>query len=75
MTSSFEERAEEAVPAAEIYVFSAVTAVEDEEAYSNVVAVQEDELPDPTGKSGGACTSALLNVLYDHHKRQQQFPY
>jgi hypothetical protein len=26
------------------------------------------QLPDPAGKAGGACTSALLQVLYaDHH--------
>jgi hypothetical protein len=27
---------------------------------------QQFELPNPAGKSGGACTSALLQVLYDH---------
>jgi hypothetical protein len=25
-------------------------------------------LPNPAGKSGGACTAALLEVLYDHHE-------
>ncbi len=28
--------------------------------------VRQFELPNPAGKSGGACTSALLQVLYDH---------
>jgi hypothetical protein len=26
------------------------------------------ELPNPAGKAGGACTSALLQVLYRHHR-------
>jgi hypothetical protein len=26
------------------------------------------ELPNPAGRAGGACTSALLQVLYDHGK-------
>jgi metacaspase-1 len=29
-------------------------------------------LPNPAGRAGGACTSALLKVLYEHHCRQQQ---
>ena len=29
------------------------------------------KLPNPAGRSGGACTSALLEVLYRHHKEEQ----
>jgi hypothetical protein len=29
------------------------------------------ELPNPAGKAGGACTSALLQVLYDHGKEAE----
>jgi hypothetical protein len=33
-------------------------------------------LPDPAGRSGGACTSALLNVLYkDHHKTEEDLSF
>ena len=58
---SFEERAEEAVPAEDIFVFSASS--DGEQAYE---MNHEDslELPDPLGKSGGACTSALLQTLW-----------
>ena len=27
------------------------------------------ELPNPAGRAGGACTAALLQVLYDAHDR------
>ena len=27
------------------------------------------QLPDPAGKAGGACTSALLKVLYNHERQ------
>ena len=31
-------------------------------------------LPNPAGRAGGACTSALLDILYqDHHKQKQQY--
>jgi metacaspase-1 len=34
------------------------------------------QLPDPAGNAGGACTSALLNVLYkDHHKTSEDLTY
>jgi hypothetical protein len=32
---------------------------------SNVQSVAQGQLPSPAGKSGGACTSALLSILYD----------
>ena len=30
------------------------------------ISIQKFELPNPAGKAGGACTSALLQVLYRH---------
>jgi hypothetical protein len=33
--------------------------------------VLQFELPNPAGKAGGACTSALLQVLYDQDKNAE----
>ena len=39
---------------------------------SNVVGSgMGSQLPNPAGKSGGACTSALLEILYRHHHDQR----
>lgn len=58
---SFDERAEAAVPAADIFLFSGADDSEQSFGVSNIDAF---ELPDPAGKSGGACTSALLQSLW-----------
>jgi metacaspase-1 len=59
---SFDDRATDAVPAPDIYMFSG--SVDSEKSYE--VSFEDDifELPDPAGKSGGACTSALLQTLW-----------
>ncbi len=34
------------------------------------------QLPDPAGRAGGACTSAMLKILYaDHHKTGEDLSY
>ena len=55
---SYDEQVEEAVPSATIYMFAGAKDAQ-------VAAELEGlELPDPAGKSGGACTSALLQTLW-----------
>lgn len=39
----------------------------DTQTSADVSNVETFELPDPAGRSGGACTSALLKTLYDEH--------
>lgn len=41
-----------------------VSGCEDKQTSADVSNVAKFELPDPAGRAGGACTSALLNVLY-----------
>ncbi|KAL3922224.1 MAG: hypothetical protein SGILL_002322 [Bacillariaceae sp.] len=57
----FQDRAEEAVPNPDIFVFSASS---DGEQAFEIDHEEAFELPDPQGKSGGACTSALLQTLW-----------
>lgn len=40
----------------------------DSQTSADVSNVHSFQLPDPAGEAGGACTSALLNIVYkDHH--------
>ena len=41
-----------------------ISGCEDQQTSADVSNVQSFQLPDPAGRAGGACTSALLNVLY-----------
>ena len=41
---------------------------EDAQTSADVSDVANFKLPDPAGRGGGACTSALLQVLYADHK-------
>jgi Metal-dependent hydrolases of the beta-lactamase superfamily II len=60
----FNEKAEAAIPA-EVRMISGC---EDKQTSADVSNVSSFKLPDPAGRAGGACTSALLNVLYaDKH--------
>jgi metacaspase-1 len=40
--------------------------------FAALASSNSSSLPNPAGRAGGACTSALLKVLYEHHCRQQQ---
>jgi hypothetical protein len=42
----------------------------DSQTSDDVFDVNEFELPNPSGKSGGACTSALLKVLYNNKNKK-----
>lgn len=62
--SSFADKAEAAIPA-EIRMISGCR---DEQTSADVSNVSSFKLPDPAGRAGGACTSALLNIMYkDKH--------
>jgi hypothetical protein len=41
-------------------------------ASADVYNVSAFQLPDPAGRAGGACTSALLQVLYKDHQQQTE---
>lgn len=45
-----------------------ISGCEDQQTSADVSNVSQFQLPDPAGRSGGACTSALLNVLYKDHQ-------
>ena len=45
-----------------------ISGCEDQQTSADVSNVSKFDLPDPAGRAGGACTSALLNVLYQDHK-------
>lgn len=61
----FSERAEKAIPA-EVRMISGC---EDKQTSADVSNVYSFQLPDPAGRAGGACTSALLNILYADKQR------
>jgi metacaspase-1 len=56
--------------AAEVRMISGCHSEQTSADVSNVGSVAH--LPNPAGRSGGACTSALLEILYRHHHCQQQ---
>lgn len=61
----FSEKAEGAIPAE----FRMISGCQDKQTSADVSNVASFSLPDPAGRAGGACTSAILNVLYaDKHK-------
>ena len=57
-------QAEKLIPA-EVRMFSGCR---DEQTSADVSNVAKFSLPDPAGRAGGACTSAMLKVLYADHK-------
>lgn len=61
---SYREKAEAAIPA-EVRMISGC---QDHQTSADVSNVESFQLPDPAGRSGGALTSALLQVLYADHK-------
>eukprot|EP00957_Ditylum_brightwellii_P058202 4413593-Ditylum_brightwellii.AAC.1 len=62
---TFLKQAEQAIPA-EVRMISGCA---DAQTSADVSNVNQFELPDPAGRSGGACTSALLKVLYTNKKK------
>ena len=48
--------------------FRMISGCEDAQTSADVSDVKSFQLPDPAGRAGGACTSALLQILYGDHK-------
>ena len=48
--------------------FRMISGCADEQTSADVSDVKSFSLPDPAGKGGGACTPALLQILYGDHK-------
>jgi len=46
-----------------------ISGCEDKQTSADVSNVESFKLPDPNGRAGGACTSALLNVVYADHRK------
>ncbi|CAB9525977.1 Metacaspase-1 [Seminavis robusta] len=46
-----------------------ISGCRDEQTSADVSNVANFSLPDPAGRAGGACTSAMLKVLYADHKK------
>mmetsp|Transcript_6831 Transcript_6831/g.13341 ORF Transcript_6831/g.13341 Transcript_6831/m.13341 type:complete len:351 (-) Transcript_6831:1263-2315(-) len=66
------EAAEKAIPA-EVRMISGC---QDSQTSADVSNVASFSLPDPAGRAGGACTSALLKVLYaDHHRTEEDLSF
>jgi hypothetical protein len=61
---SLEERAKEYIPA-DIRMFSGC---QDKQTSADVSNVSNFGLPDPAGKAGGACTTTMLNILYEDER-------
>ena len=60
----FEGRVEKLIPAN----VRMISGCRDSQTSADVAHVGEFKLPDPAGRAGGACTSALLKVLYAEHR-------
>mmetsp|Transcript_21402 Transcript_21402/g.27668 ORF Transcript_21402/g.27668 Transcript_21402/m.27668 type:complete len:326 (+) Transcript_21402:242-1219(+) len=58
------KQAEEYIPA----TVRMISGCRDEQTSADVSNVASFSLPDPAGQAGGACTSALLQILYADHK-------
>jgi len=61
MFNDFDQKAEEAIPS-EVHMISGC---HDSQTSADVSNVGNFQLPNPQGKSGGACTAALLATLYE----------
>mmetsp|Transcript_11670 Transcript_11670/g.34314 ORF Transcript_11670/g.34314 Transcript_11670/m.34314 type:complete len:194 (-) Transcript_11670:118-699(-) len=66
--TSFDERARAAIPSD----FRMISGCHDAQTSADVSNVGAFSLPDPAGKAGGACTSALLRVLYNDRQTPEQ---
>lgn len=56
--------------------FRMISGCEDVQTSADVSNVGSFQLPDPAGRAGGACTSALLNILYsDKNKNEDELSF
>ena len=68
----FEGKAQQLIPAD----VRMISGCQDSQTSADVSNVSSFQLPDPAGRSGGACTSALLKVLYkEHHKNDENLSF
>jgi hypothetical protein len=66
------EKAEKYIPA-DVRLISGCL---DAQTSADVSNVADFQLPDPAGSAGGACTSAMLQVLYsDHHDTSEDLTF
>eukprot|EP00591_Stephanopyxis_turris_P006716 CAMPEP_0195515316 /NCGR_PEP_ID=MMETSP0794_2-20130614/6426_1 /TAXON_ID=515487 /ORGANISM="Stephanopyxis turris, Strain CCMP 815" /LENGTH=313 /DNA_ID=CAMNT_0040643719 /DNA_START=44 /DNA_END=985 /DNA_ORIENTATION=- len=68
--SDFDAKAEKAI-AAHVRMISGC---DDSQTSADVSNVNSFQLPDPAGKASGACTAALLKVLYESHRDPSDSP-
>jgi hypothetical protein len=72
MSGDFEGQAAALIPAD----VRMISGCQDAQTSADVANVSAFQLPDPAGRSGGACTSALLKVLYnEHHKNDENLSF
>lgn len=62
--SDFDQKAEQAIPAD----IRMISGCQDSQTSADVSNVGNFQLPNPQGRSGGACTAALLQTLYNVHR-------
>lgn len=59
--------------AAEVRMISGCHSLETSADISNINSIDRgQQLPSPEGRAGGACTTALLSILYDSHKKKKE---
>lgn len=64
----FSEQAQNAIPCE----FRMISGCEDRQTSADVSNVGSFQLPSPAGRAGGACSSALLNVLYENKQKPME---
>jgi len=65
---SFDEQAEQAIPAD----VRMISGCHDVQTSADVSNVDSFNLPDPSGRAGGACTSAILQVVYKENHNSSE---
>mmetsp|Transcript_19165 Transcript_19165/g.22080 ORF Transcript_19165/g.22080 Transcript_19165/m.22080 type:complete len:340 (-) Transcript_19165:298-1317(-) len=65
--SAFGEQAQKVIPSE----FRMISGCHDAQTSADVSNVGAFQLPNPCGKAGGACTAALLKVLYEMNERRE----
>ena len=60
MSGNYDGQIQQAIPAE----FHKISGSHDSQTSADVSNVGKFQLPDPAGRAGGACTSALLQILY-----------
>lgn len=65
---SFDEQAEQAIPAD----VRMISGCHETQTSADVNDVGSFQLPDPAGQAGGACTSAILQVVYKEHRNSSE---